>query len=70
MITDRTHKRECKAMWHFCVALAELCAANPRRVAELLTGYLWDKDEYAEIISHKPNAQGDSLPPRKETHGH
>jgi hypothetical protein len=42
-------------MWHLCVALAELCAANPRRVAELLTGYLWDKDEYAEIISHKPN---------------
>ena len=56
MITDTTHKRECKAMWHLCVALAELCAANPGRVAELLTGYLWDKDEYAEIISHKPNA--------------
>jgi len=66
MIYDRIHKKECKAMWHLCNALAELCAANPLRVVELLKGYLWDDDEYKEIISHKPNADLTGKQWRKE----
>jgi hypothetical protein len=28
------NKRECNALWHLCVALAELCSAHPERVAK------------------------------------
>jgi len=34
---------------HLVEILALMCAANPEKIIELLTGYLWDEEEAAQI---------------------
>ena len=41
--------REYDIIKHLICSLSLMCAGSPNKVTDLLTGYLWDKDE-AEMI--------------------
>jgi hypothetical protein len=48
-MTDEEQQREYRTVSFLCSTLANICAASPNMVIEVLTGILWDEEE-AEII--------------------
>ena len=42
-------KREYKTVAHLLSALCLMCAANPEKVVDLLSNYLWVDEEIVEI---------------------
>ena len=48
-IIEMQRLREYDIIKHLICSLSLMCAGSPNKITDLLTGYLWDKDE-SEII--------------------
>lgn len=44
-LKEITEKREYKTCYLLIATLANMCAGNEDKIIDLLTGYLWDKEE-------------------------
>jgi hypothetical protein len=42
-------QQECQVVGHLVSALSVMCASNPDKVIDLLTGYLWSEEEAGRI---------------------
>lgn len=47
--TPAAQLREYDTVAHLISALSSMCAAEPNKVVDLLTGYLWDEEEAGNI---------------------
>ena len=46
---EQKARREFRTAWLLVAALSEMCAADPMKTVDLLTGYLWDEEEAGRI---------------------
>jgi hypothetical protein len=52
---ELAQEREYRTVSYLVSTLANICAGSPNKVIDLLTGYLWDKEEAEKIkVSNMP----------------
>jgi hypothetical protein len=57
----KTKDQQCeyRTVSYLVSALANICAAPPNKIIDLLTGYLWDEEEAGEIKIANMNTEED-----------
>jgi hypothetical protein len=55
----KDQQREYRTVSYLVSALANICAAPPNKIIDLLTGYLWDEEEAGEIKQANMNTEAD-----------
>jgi hypothetical protein len=63
---EKDQQREYRTVSYLVSALANICAAPPNKIIDLLTGYLWDEEEAGEIKMANMNTEADIENPLPE----
>jgi hypothetical protein len=48
-VQELKQEREYRTASYLVSTLANMCAASPNKIIDLLTGYLWDEEEAGDI---------------------